>query len=874
MWALVQVCVRDSTEEMMKAITLSNGMKLVMQPETYGTQCAIMFWVRAGSLDETPLIRGISHFMEHMMFRGTERYPRGEMGRLIHAVGGVQNAMTSFDYTCYMALLPREQFSLGLALLADALMYPRFAVDDFNQEREIVTEEIKMRLDQPPRFTFDQLREIAFTQHRYREEIKGSEDTLRGMTPEIMRDYWQRMYGPGNIIATVTGDFDSAVVEREFCALAQQWLPRPIVREPTPGEPTQTSARCRSLSGDLQQAHLRLGFHSEGLISGHEFAYMLLGEILSVGYSSRLYRALIKTGLASACSAGLAISGRDIGLFNAYARFDSDNGPKVIAQLVHEFAKIAANGPDPDELEQAKNHIEANFLLASESLFSRAAELGIALIEENPSSYFRFLEHVRSVAPADVKLVAQTIFQPHRINAILYVPRSRETLSAEMEWTERQLEQRLANALSRDATANSMEQTSAADEGSRRTVTVDGPVVITRPFKIRPLFGLAALWAGGTINESEGTSGITHLMLSTVLRNKNREGIAWTNVLEGLGASVGSLHWHDGFGFLVTGLSRNMKEIVGAFGKLLSPPDCFEDEFNHVKALQSMSLRKRMDDLQVLAGDRFLARAFPSHPYGRPLLGTESAAGTISLAAATAWFSARCPITQLRLLLAGDYNLSSDEAIAIVGRDLPVSGESAVFADRPIRAVIPASPDSLQRQKNQTTLLFGFGAPGAAHPDAFALRVLSALLNDSAGQMWRVIREDRGLCYDLSTDLELRRLSGFLTISMGTSPDKEAAAIDGLREMLGQFVEQGAQAQDVERAKNMLLGGRERAMESLMHKIYLMARHEVLGDDERQMDEYPKQISKVTVNDVTRVIQVYLGQTPSLVVIRPGSPGS
>lgn len=358
---------------MIQTVQLENGVQILTEDVPHVRSVAVGVWIDIGSRDEWPAVTGISHFIEHMLFKGTEHRTAKEIAEALDAVGGQLNAFTTKEYTCYYARVLDEHFDLAVDILFDMLFGSRFAPAELDRERGVIMEEIKMYEDAPDELVHDVFATALWQGHALGRPIIGSAAVIAGLSREDILAYYRRYYVPGNLVVSVAGNIDHQTVgeklSRIFEDLKGPESTRSLVR-PAPHQ----GITCRNK--DIEQVHLCVGV--PGLPLDHDRIYVcqLVNTILGGGLSSRLFQEIREQrGLAYSIFSYHS-SYRDTGLLGIYAGLSKENVGPVMELVFKEIAGLRQNGVSTEELRRAKDQLKGNLLLSLESVSTRMSRLG------------------------------------------------------------------------------------------------------------------------------------------------------------------------------------------------------------------------------------------------------------------------------------------------------------------------------------------------------------------------------------------------------------------------------------------------------------------------------------------------------------------
>jgi zinc protease len=397
---------------------LPNGLRVILIPERKAPVVSVQVWYRVGSRDEVSGKTGLSHLMEHMMFKGTARYGKGAFSRRIAEHGGNDNAFTSHDYTAYFENLAGDQVGLALELEADRMTGLVIADEEFGLERDVVKEERRMRTDDDPQGTLvEHLYAAAYMVHPYHWPVIGWMDDLERLTADDIRAYYRAHYTPGNAVLVIAGDIEP----RATLALVEQTF-GPVTGPKAPSrraavEPPQLGERRVTVNKEAQLPAVIVGYQVPNFRDPDAYALTVLAALLTQGESSRLHRALVyDRQVALEVGGDYTALSADAPIFYLYGMTHAGQSAQDLERaLFEEVDRLKAGEPSVRELTKVKNGIEADFILGQDSNFYRAMQVGTAEVVGAGREYLdHFVANIRKVAAADVVRVANTYLTQNR----------------------------------------------------------------------------------------------------------------------------------------------------------------------------------------------------------------------------------------------------------------------------------------------------------------------------------------------------------------------------------------------------------------------------------------------------------------------------
>jgi predicted Zn-dependent peptidase len=368
---------------------------------------ALGCWVGVGNRDEPEPIAGVSHFLEHLAFKGTARRSARDLAEAIDATGGDMNAFTTKEYTAYELRLPAAHLGLAVDVLCDVVAEPALRDGDVDAERQVILEELHLANDEPDDVVHTELSDALFPCHPLGWEIAGTEDTIQTMTSDVIRSFHDEWYRAGNLVFAAAGPFDHDTV---VAAILDRYQPRSTGASPTRSAPDATTDSRRSVQRRVETAHLALGWRALSHDDPDRFALAIANQLIGVGLSSRLFQVVREERGLAYCVYSAMTSYSDTGLFEVYAGTAPSKVDAVLGLVAAELEDIVANGPTAHELEVAKGAFQGSTLINLEDTGSRMARLATSLVlRDHVMPIETFLSNVAAVTADDVRRVAQRV---------------------------------------------------------------------------------------------------------------------------------------------------------------------------------------------------------------------------------------------------------------------------------------------------------------------------------------------------------------------------------------------------------------------------------------------------------------------------------
>ncbi len=428
--------------------TLENGLTVVLREMHHAPVASFWVWYRVGSRNEKPGTTGISHWVEHMLFKGTPAFPQGEFDRAVAREGGVFNGMTWIDFTTYFETLPAERIDLALRVESDRMVHAAFDLEGAEHERTVIISERQGNENNPGFLLGEALQASAFQAHSYHHSVIGWQCDLETMTRDQLFSHYRTYYTPNNAIVAMAGDFDTAAMLARIDELFGAVPRGPVVPVVTTLEPVQRGERRVTVEGPGTTAYMEVGFHAPRATDPDFFPLMILDTVLdgakgmslwgggTSNRSARLYRALVETELAADVSSEIS-STVDPFLFSFTVTAREGRSLEEIERaLFAEIQRVIDEPISEAELAKAIKQTRAQFAYSSESVTDQGYWLGFSEIVADVAWFESFLDRIASVTVDDVQRVARTYFGRTQRNVGWYVPTGADEDGSDQSETE------------------------------------------------------------------------------------------------------------------------------------------------------------------------------------------------------------------------------------------------------------------------------------------------------------------------------------------------------------------------------------------------------------------------------------------------------
>ncbi|MEE9594951.1 MAG: pitrilysin family protein [Candidatus Hydrothermarchaeales archaeon] len=388
---------------------LENGMTVIVRENHAASIVALDVWVNTGAINENEENNGVSHFFEHMLFKGTEKRGVGEFDREIESLGGRNNAGTAFDFTHYYVVVSSKFFDETLDALSDVIMNSVFDADEIEKERLVVLEEKRRSLDNPMTVVFQALYELSFPGHPYHKTVLGTMESISSLEREQFRTYHREYYVPNNIVFVVAGDVDSDLVIAKAEEAFRDFKPRELTLPEFSLEAPEPGVRRRVIEKDVEQAYMGISFLAPSIKSEDVYALDVMSTVLGKGRSSRLYQRIREEEQLVTSIDGFYISQRDGGQVIILATLKSEDIQRAEEEILEEVARLREANVPTEELDKAKTQLITEYAYDTETNLDQTILLGYyQVVAGDYNLALIYPDEVEKIKAEDVRRVAST----------------------------------------------------------------------------------------------------------------------------------------------------------------------------------------------------------------------------------------------------------------------------------------------------------------------------------------------------------------------------------------------------------------------------------------------------------------------------------
>jgi len=854
---------------------LANGLKIIIREDHRSPVAVCNVWVRVGSNREPEALRGWSHGIEHMLFKGTGRRKEGDFAREVAEAGGSTNAGTGYETTNYHITVPSDNLAVAIDILGDALFHSEFDPTSLDAERQVLVHENHMYDDVAFGFgvTWRWGMEMTFDTSPYRHPIGGRDENLQERDRDDILAFWRSAYRPDNMTVVVAGDVDPAaalkLIEGGF---GDQGLPSESAAEEVgmvadpPAESPHTEARLRIEFGDIKKAYCKLIFPAPGERHGLAPATSVVRRVLGDGRSCRIYRR-VQEELKLVDNFSIGFEG---GHREGVAVVDLETDPERLAGAIVETTRVLGDlgrdGCTENELARARTRVARSFVFGTETAQGQAGTLGQYDTLDDLPGAFQFPDRVAAVSSPDVAALCRGVFRVGNACAMIYLPEGTDPTGHGIPTDASQLAGALGPVLPDEGPTAWTEAVppSLAASGSRplplasnapEFTTVQLPSGIEFDYRVDrsvPVMAIAFSVTGGATAESArdaGLSALTHMAQVKGVTGLDAEALYET--LEGQGAALSPMADRDYGGLVLTGLADRLDQALELTGRVILEPSFLADEFEQEKRLALEQLASMADAPFQAASLELRKMVYGDHPYGRPLVGTEQSIPGLDREAVLARHSQAWTAHNLQIVVSGDCDPDDlADRIENMLTDLPTGQPSGRIDPGGTRRPDGVETVSIERQQNQSVVLTAWPGPRDSEEHRVPLMMLREILNGQSGRLFEQLRNRRSLCYNTGVLGTAGFGQGMLVGYVLTAPETADQAREALVAELAKAAVGEADREEFERARTQLLGGLVISSQSNGSRVGRTLRDRVYGRSANNLEELVQAVRQCTPGQV------------------------
>jgi zinc protease len=848
-----------SLTENVEKIQLENGLSVITKEVHTAPVVTVQVWYKVGSRNEEVGVNGIAHQLEHMMFKGTRSRPI-QFGRLFSALGSDSNAFTSYDQTAYYGTVERDKLKALLVLEADRMQNSLIDSSELANEKRVVISELQGYENSPEYRLNRAIMQRAYPNHPYGLPVGGTKADVDKFQVEQVRSYYRKFYSPNNAVLVIVGDFNTAKTFKDIKEIFGKLPQNQNLTSSVPSIPTiATPSSPIILQEPGANALLEAVYPLPNINHPDTPAVDVMNFILSEGRNSRLYKALVESGVAvdvTATVATLLESGWYEILVTASQSQDLQNIDSIMRDAIANFF----NGVSSEELKRAKTQLQAAMILGNRDITNLAMQLGNDEIVAGDYRYTdAYFAAVRKVTVQDITRVAKKYLKPEARTLGLFKPTHKQVKEISSKDNSGEIKENFSGATVNPAEVakylpSTDTQTTVSQVLPKQLRLQNGLRVLLLADKSTPTVTLSGYIKSGTEFDPENKAGLASLVADNLMNGtKTKDVLEIAKDLEERGASLDFETYREGVHIQGSSLADDFPVLLQTLSETIKNPTFPEKELELSRQQALTALKNELDDPLKVAKRTFVQSVYPK-PHPSHTFPTEESLVRINRNDVINFKAKHYRPDNTVLVLVGNFTLEKVRSQIekefgdwqVVGAAPSLKYPGVSLPERTVR-LNPVLPG-----KAQAITYMGYTAINRKDPRYYTALVLNQILGGDtlSSRLGAEVRDRQGLTYGIYSTFQAGRNFGTFWIEMQTSPEDAGKAIASTRKLIQQIHSAGVSDEEVETAKRTLISSYNVSLANPEELSYRIMMNKVYGLNEEELHSFTKKIQAVSRQEV------------------------
>ena len=843
---------------------LKNGLRVILLESHKSPVVSVQMWVKTGSADEPEKVAGISHFIEHLVFKGTKSYRVGEIASSVEAAGGQLNAYTSFDETVFYVTISNAFAETALKVVAEMMGSPLFDAQEIDNEREVVIEEIKRGLDSPASLASQQMFNSVFKKHNYGRPVIGFDSVIKKVSPKQIKDYFEARYSPENMFLVVSGAFNPVQMKKEIqqhYGDFKRTRTKKIIRKQ---EPKQKNFRMNVQQGKFQDTISYLSWRAPQVDHKDIPALDILALIAGQGESSRLFQRLrLEKPLVNSVGA-FAYTPKDPGLFAISMSGGHENFVEALRVIEAEIQKLKSETVTEQEMQKALNLLASDEVYSIETVDGIARKAGALQLSFGDPEYFvKYMKQLYKVTPSDILKVAQKYLKAETLTASVLIQKNEDSavkknIEKALKAFAVQLKKQKVNTTRKIKKYKTQKLVfhRSDDKHTPQVISyqMDGGFqLFVRKQSETPTVSLRTVFHGGSRCEDQEQAGMTEIfsrIWSSETQNRTEAEIG--HLIDFNAAAVSSFSGRNTFGLNADFLSSFQGNILPLVKDILLRPKFSSSLIEREKHILKNQIRMRNDNPGQITMMNFMDKMFAGHPYAADVLGSDNSHKKITTATMEKYFSRMFSVKKGVMSIVGDVDPDkvaswASEIISLLPKDGHV--DDLV----PPNKLVKDFEVFHEMDKEQSHIVMGYRGLSIASEEKYILQVMQSILAGQGGRLFVELRDKKSLAYSVSP-MRMEGLGcGYFGAYIGCSPEKAELAIKMMEAEFIKLTKEKVSSEELARAKKFIVGKHDISLQRKSAVCNSIAFDAIYGLSPEESLLSAAKINKVTAEDIINV---------------------
>lgn len=841
--AAIVICGNTVWAASAQMFKLDNGQTVVIQEVKNNPIVTIDTWIKTGSIDEDDSNNGVAHFLEHLFFKGTKNHESGEFDQILETKGAITNAATSKDFTHYYVTIPSKDFDLAMELHGDMMLHPLIPRNEMEKERKVVLEEINKDLVSPTRILQENLNSMMYTTHPYKRKVIGRSDVIETITRDQVLNFYNAHYSPSNMITIVVGDVDTNhALERIKEVFNAEYKKQTKTIYPKESQLASQQKKVEYIK--TESGYMVIGFRGTPINDNDSYALDVLSTILGDGRSSVLNQVLKeKKRLAFSVDAGNSTF-RDDGIFYISANFEPEKCKQVQSAIFDEIKNIQDKGVSDEQLSLAKNIIERNTYYSRESITNIATEIGYTMALTNDIKFYdTYLDKIKSVSKDEVKRVANKYLGENRSAVSIILPESSKNIP-------------VANKIQNLGTAELVSESN----GTQKYHLSDGATMLYTPNSSNDIIAISIYAKGGQLLDK--IAGTANLTAATMMKGtKNYTSLELSQVLEDNGIKIVPSVGADAFSITVLTTKDEYDKTMELLNEVVNNAIFDDYEIEKVKSDKLSAIKTNKDVPIKQAIEEYRDMIYKNTPYSISSKVLEKNIQNIKKSDIIEYYNKIFNPKNIVISING--NIDKDKTIQDLNKIFEPKADSQTFDyktyDSKIPRITAPRTNTIKMPTETAWILLGWQTDGVlSEKDYATLQVIDSILGTGmSSRLFKELREQEGLAYQLGTGYSPNVLRGSFMMYIGTNPATLEKSKQGLFSEIEKLKTEYVGDKEIKDAKEKLIGNYVIGLETNLDKASNTGWYEASTRGYEFKEKYVDLINSVTDADIIEVANKY-----------------
>jgi zinc protease len=854
---------------------LKNKLNVLLIESKKSPVVSAQMWVKNGSADEKKSEEGISHFIEHLVFKGTDKFKVGEIANVVEASGGELNAYTSFDQTVFYVTISKSFSDVALDVVSQMMGYPTFDPAEIDSEREVVCEEIKMGQDSPNRRSSQMLFSSVYKKHPYGIPVIGYEKNVRGWSAKKIKEFYQSRYVPTNMFLVVSGDFETAEMKAKVTEYFGGFKNYKLRKVKRPKEPVQNKFQYKVQKYKIQDRHLHFVFRAPNVRHKDIPALDVLAMVLGQGDSSLLVKKLrLEKPIASSVSA-FSYNPQDDGLFAISAHYQGEHFTEIASEIFTQINVVQKTEVNWADIKRAR------IAISSEQFYSVETVDGLANKAGTQEFYFKdqnaqkkYLKELAKVTPEDIRKVAKKYLKFDKLSASFLGDVDEKKSEAQLKtlkalWTEKMSFKPVAVKNKKIAIPNlTMKAAKASSLKAVEKIELDSGIkILFKPETDTPTTTAKFVYRGGARLESPEDMGLSELTSRVwISGTESKPEQALLQEIEESAIGLSSFSGKNTNGFSLDYLAAFEDKAIGLALESIQHSVFSEEVIAREKTILQQAIKSREDHPSSLCVRQFLKEMFGNHPLSYEATGTSESLASLTRDKVLSFKNKIVSNKDLTVVVVGDYD-KKQWISAVKKLEKGLTGKSSLQPVHKVENLTENKSKFLASTKEQSHVIIGWRGLSLSDPDRYTLQAIEAILAGQGGRLFYELRDKNSLAYSVSPMRMESLETGYFGGYIACSHDKVEKAIEMFRAEFQKLTQEKVSAEELSRSKRYLIGQHDIGLQRKSALCNLIAFDEVYGNDYRQSLNVADEYNKVTQEKIIELSERLFTQNSVISIV-------